>query len=369
MTFWCVVPIASSLANDLGLYDGLSESLNRSLMWGVPYLMGRLYLSSLAALRELAVAILLGAAIYAPLCLWEIRMSPTLSADFFGIQTYGGIAFAADLGKWGSRPVVFLQHPLALGLFLTGATLCGFGLIWSRSLKSIFGVPTSWLTGAVLVITLLAKNLGAIALLLVGIVSLFLLTRTRVRWPLLLLMLVAPIYVIARSTGSWSGAQITELAGAIHDSKAQSYAFRVANENILIEKALQHPYLGWGGWNRSRVFDPESGADVSITDGLWVIALGCNGFVGLVSVFLALQFPAYFALRRLGRRWTTQPRLALALAFIVLLTLYAIDCLPNSFVQPGFLLALGGLADLHLPGPAPSSVSLPHESRPARNLE
>src|SRR6516162_10283778 len=34
----CVCPMFSSLANDLGLYDGAAESLNQTMIWGVPYL-------------------------------------------------------------------------------------------------------------------------------------------------------------------------------------------------------------------------------------------------------------------------------------------------------------------------------------------
>ncbi len=41
MAVWCACPIASSLTNGLGLYDGLSASFGRFVMWGLPYLLGR----------------------------------------------------------------------------------------------------------------------------------------------------------------------------------------------------------------------------------------------------------------------------------------------------------------------------------------
>ena len=50
----CLAPVASSLANGLGVYDGLSECLRQVLRWGVPYVIGRLYFSDLRGLAALA---------------------------------------------------------------------------------------------------------------------------------------------------------------------------------------------------------------------------------------------------------------------------------------------------------------------------
>ena len=33
---WCLCPLFSSLANDLGLYDGVGEALDQTLAWGAP---------------------------------------------------------------------------------------------------------------------------------------------------------------------------------------------------------------------------------------------------------------------------------------------------------------------------------------------
>jgi hypothetical protein len=54
MAVWCSVPLASSLSNNLGVYDGLSATLSQTVQWGLPYLIGRLYFSDWAAVRELA---------------------------------------------------------------------------------------------------------------------------------------------------------------------------------------------------------------------------------------------------------------------------------------------------------------------------
>ena len=46
--------MASSLHNGLGVYDGLSAIFEQTVAWGMPYLLGRLYFTDYAGMRELA---------------------------------------------------------------------------------------------------------------------------------------------------------------------------------------------------------------------------------------------------------------------------------------------------------------------------
>ena len=87
---FCLAPIATSLTNGLGLYDGLQAAFQESFTWGVPYLLGRLYLGDLSGLRELARTVVAAALVYTPLCLWEVRMSPQLHYQVFGYRPYAG---------------------------------------------------------------------------------------------------------------------------------------------------------------------------------------------------------------------------------------------------------------------------------------
>ena len=47
MLLWCTVPFLSSVANGLGAYDGISESMYQSFTWGLPYVVGRIYFTDL----------------------------------------------------------------------------------------------------------------------------------------------------------------------------------------------------------------------------------------------------------------------------------------------------------------------------------
>jgi hypothetical protein len=67
------------------------------------------------------------------------------------------------------------------------------------------------------------------------------------------------------------------------EERAGSLAFRIKNENMLVQKALQQPLFGWGGWKRSFICAKTTGETVSVPDGLWIIAFGQNGLFGLTA--------------------------------------------------------------------------------------
>ncbi len=119
MLLWCVWPFPSAMFNNpppdgsSQIRDALSQTLVQTVIWGVPYLMGRLYFNRRETIRDLAVWTVIAAAIYAPLCLWEVRMSPNLHLTVYGFQQNSFIM--ADSISAIYRPMVFMQHGLAVG--------------------------------------------------------------------------------------------------------------------------------------------------------------------------------------------------------------------------------------------------------------
>ena len=165
-------------------------------------------------------------------------------------------------------------------------------------------------------------------------------------------------------------------AGAgLDEDRAGSVGFRLRNENLLRDKALQRPILGWGGGDRSRVFNSE-GDDVAVTDGLWIMALGRNGFVGLAANFGLLLLPAYLFLRRFPPATWTDPEVAPLAVGAVVLAMFAVDCLFNAMLNPVYFLMAGGLTTLTVGTPTPAvadevpaaadtpPLSLPHPAAP-----
>ena len=43
LILWCVCPLPTSLSNGLGPFDGFSGILSHFIIWGSPYLLGRIY--------------------------------------------------------------------------------------------------------------------------------------------------------------------------------------------------------------------------------------------------------------------------------------------------------------------------------------
>jgi hypothetical protein len=233
-----------------------------------------------------------------------------------------------------------------VGLWMTVASLVAIWLWSSGSLRQLKRVPLTWLLLPLVIATVLCKSLGALVLLAVGWGVLFVSSRLRTRLPVLLLLAVVPLYVSVRAAGIWLGDELVSIASTRFDlDRGQSLQFRILNEDILVAKALQRKSLGWGRWNRFRVFD-ELGRDISVTDSLWVIVLGQSGLVGLSFLSATLLLPTLVLLRRYPvKLWTNSSIAPIAVLAIVVL-LYAIDCLFNAMINPVYGLAGGAVCGL-----------------------
>ena len=336
----CLIPFATSLSNGLGAYDGASATFERLLSWGVPYVLGRLYFGEAGALKELAKGLIVAGLLYVPLCLWEVRMSPQLHRTVYG---FSPVTWVQVLRFSGYRPSAFMTHGLMLGMFMATATLTAFWMWRTGALPTILRTRMSFVCALLAFTTVLCKSTGAILLLLVGVGVLECTRRMRTPVAIIVLLAIPTAYCAAR-IGGWSGRDLVTMSqGMINEDRAQSLQYRIRNEDMLVAKALERPWLGWGRWNRSRVFDDE-GNDISVTDGLWIIMLGSTGFVGLVAEVLLFALPALALLRRFPGVVWRDPRLAPAVALTVALLLAAVDQLLNAMMTPLLPVVAGALS-------------------------
>lgn len=335
---WCLCPIASSLSNDLGLYDGLSASLATTVRWGLPYLIGRLYFGDQEGLRDLTIGIVIGGLLYVLPCIYEIRMSPMLQVKIYGTGGWEGMRMG------GYRPKVFFATGLELGMWMTAVSLTTVWLWKSRSLTRIGAYPVGSMIMPLLVgTTIMCRSTGALLLMLSGLSTLWLCTRFNAKFFMWALLLVAPVYYTVRIPNYWTGKEFTDLIGPVlGEERVASFEYRLRNENLLARKAMERPTWGWGGWGRNRVYD-ASGRDISITDGMWIIQLGVFGFVGLISWTAVLLLPSFlFVIRYPVRSWAT-PEVGPLAALATLLGIYIIDCLMNAFGNLVYGVTAGGL--------------------------
>jgi hypothetical protein len=342
MIIWCLCPILSSLTNDLGIYDGISESLAQTVTWGFPYFIGRIYFNNLESLKEFAIGIFIGGLIYMPLCWFEIRFSPQLHKIFYG---YYQRAFVQTMRYGGFRPMVFMEHGLMVGIWMISSTLIGLWIWVSGILKKVKGIPISILVIMLLITSILCKSTGAIALFIIGTGILLITKKIKMNIMLICLMLISVLYVSTRATGYWDGENLTMFIYEQDQERAQSLWTRFDNENMLIEKALEKKTFGWGGWGRSRIYD-EEGEDITITDGLWIIVFGKNGMLGLAALMSSILFPMVILMKQYNPMELFHPKVIPATLLSVLLSLYMVDCLLNAMVNPIFMVAAGGITGI-----------------------
>jgi len=346
MLLLCLSPLPSGILNGYGLYHSAADVLDMFVRWGFPYLIGRVYLADRRALRELAVGVVIGGLIYVPLCVFEARMSPLLHYWVYGYRPHAmKVRDVWFFGPLCYTPIVFVDNYLGLTLMMGGVAIAGTWLWATGSVKRLMGVPMAYVVPALWVGAVVCKAWGANLIWLAGLTALFLNKVLRTRLPLLLFLLVPPVYMSVRATGVWSGRDAIELVRPLSKRRAESLAVRIENETMLTRKALKKPVFGWGPWGEYRVRS-EQGVDISLTDGLWVICLGKYGIVGLASLTLAFLLPAGLLLCGLPRRCFWLPQTAHLGTFAVWMAVRMTDGLFNAHPQPLFTLALGGLSGL-----------------------
>ena len=360
MFAWCIMPFVSGQSNGFDLYDSAAAALAQTVNWGVPYVLGRVYLKEPEAVRELAIGVFMAGLVYIPFCLWESRMSPLLHYNLYGYRP--GAMVQRTFGFWGPlryTPVVFMGDYLHLTIFMGATAVVGYWLWTTGAVRQLFGVSLRWLVPALFVATVLCKGVGGIALMLLGALALFLVKRLRTSLPVLCLLLAPPVYVSLRATESWSGVQLVDLAEAtVGPDRAASLNCRLMNEARLMTRAFEKPLLGWGPWGDYRQLELAPGDPKVLTDSLWIITFGKYGVVGLSLLMAVFAAPGLTALRSLRGRSGSHPASAPVGALCVAASIYGIDCLFNALLNPIFFLVLGALA-----GAVPALEIMRHAQR------
>lgn len=297
-----------------------------------PFLVARRVFATQGAQRRLLVVFIASATIYCLPALYEIRMSPQLNREIFG---FFPAAFEQHMRGGGFRPLVFLSHGLLLSVFLAMACLAALGGARAAPPERR---PLYLAAASVLLMTLvLSKSLGALAvtLCLAPVVLLFPSGARRLVPGAIAVLLLA--YPVLRSQDRIPLDLVRDVAHSVDAARAGSLQFRLDQEVQLLDKALERPIFGWGGWGRARIYDAH-GRDVSVTDGAWIILLGQGGWVRYLSCFGLLCFP----LLALARRRAPPPDdIAISLAFALAANL--IDLLPNASLLPVTWLLAGAL--------------------------
>jgi hypothetical protein len=344
----CVAPLLSNLANGYPLWSGLSGAFSAFVRWGMPWILGRIYFADFKPQHQLALAIVVGALLYAPFCLFEMKMSPLLHEIVYGVKLKT-VKHAQRGMFW--RPNVFLSHGLMCALYLAMAAFLAFTLWFTKARTALLRLPMLIVLAVLVAITVGASSKNAFLMMVVGMGCVVVARRLRTGLPVLLLIAIPVVYVGLRQGLGWDGQEIVEVSRSVFgEGRASSLELRFESEAMLSERAGEKVWLGYADMGEFTGNQPRDGTDRQdfniIVDSMWLIFLGTNGVVGLLGAFSAMLLAPFLLWKRLPARYWTHPSVSMTTALAIMSALFALDCLLNSFENPVFIAAGGGVCGL-----------------------
>ena len=341
IVLWCLIPIASTLANRLPIAWGLAQSRHLALAWGVPYLLGRVYLGDNESLRRLGKGWVVTGLLAAPFCLLEFAAQPFLYGLVYGENPYQIVGMRRPILY---RPMLFAEDGNQLGIWIATAAVAAVWLRRSRSLGTVLTIPDRLVAPGLVVLCLLCQSHGSIALLLAALLGIWLLSRHPASgkvgsWKV---GVMSALILLAATSSVAEAAGLRERVRSLFlDLGKQSFTWRLARYQELFGTALAHPLLGWGrpDWplEQGQTFvDP-------VSLGLWLFALGMYGTIGLAVSTLVLVLPVVEVWKWLpARSWLNATCSGATLA-AVLLAVNVADSLFNSTLLLPLLAGAGGM--------------------------
>jgi hypothetical protein len=320
----------------VGAYDAGSATI-AEFIFILPFFLGRQFLRDAEHNAEILRTLVIAGLVYSLPMLFEIRLSPQLHTWIYG---YFPHAFIQQIRYGGFRPVVFVGHGLLVAFFAMTTTVAA-AACW-RTRTRIWRMVPSGITAYLAFVVLLCKTGSA---LLYTAVLVPLVRVASPRWQVrvaCVLTAIALTYPLLRVTSVFPTALLLEISASVNTDREESLKTRFDQEEQLLNHAWQRVWFGWGRFGRNRVFDVQSGRDVSITDGYWIITLGTFGLVGFIARFGLLSIAVFRAAGALKYAQSIREKEYLsALALIVAINI--VDLLPNSTISPWTWLLVGAL--------------------------
>jgi len=319
----------------LSFHDAISAVIGQVLQV-TPFFIGRQFFRTYEDQLLMFKVLVAAGLIYSLPMLYEIRMSPQLHTMFYG---YFPHSFLQQARGGGFRPVVFMGHGLWVAFF-TACTLLSSAVLWKRREK-IRKFSPSMVSYYLLILLVLCKSMASLmygVFTLVVIKSMTYKMQLRIAVVLAILALSYPTMSILKI---FPHQKVVELAtSTMGAERAESLVYRFNNEHILLDHARKRFFFGWGGWGRNRVYDEETGNDISVTDGRWIITFGISGFLGFIAE-LGLLGITIFRAKKASKLIKSNQELTLLAAHALLMGIIMVDQLPNASLAPWLWLLAG----------------------------
>lgn len=318
------------------IYDSLAVVASQFIAL-LPFFLARRYLSTPEALHKMAVVLVSAGLIYSLPMLFEVRMSPQLNLWIYGYFQHD---FSQAIRFGGFRPFVFMPHGLWVAFFALMCFLASLALFREGPAdRRMKGMVTLLYLAAVLI---LCRSAGPLIYAL-ALMPLLIFTSRRTQVTVAMVMAgIVIAYPLLRGLHLVPIDDLVNFALGVNAERGQSLAFRVTNEELLLNRAAERPLFGWGGYGRNLLHDPVRGTISIIADGGWIITLGTYGWLGYIAEFGLLALPLFLLARE---SWHLKSDHLSPFAGLVALLLAAnlFDMLPNDTLIPFTWLMAGAL--------------------------
>jgi len=320
----------------LRIYDSVS-ALAKQILTMLPFFLAYSFLNTSKGIHEILVALVVAGLLYALPMLFEIRFSPQLHTWVYGFFQH---EFEQAMRGEGFRPLVFMPHGIWVAFFAFMCTMAAVALT-----KLAPPHRKGWmvlLVAFMLVLVVLCKTYGAIALTLV-FVPILLFLRPRIHLAIAaMICTVVLAYPMLRGAGFVPTDAILAQLEAINPDRAHSLAYRFDNEDQILAHVERKQLFGWGGWGRFVPYDPTTGTTRVIVDGTWIITIGHYGWLGYLGLFGLLTLPL------LTLWWNDKKPLAPPVplsvsAVALILAANLLDLIPNDTLIPFTWLMAGAV--------------------------
>jgi len=315
------------------IQDLVSQSLDIVIYTWLPFFVGRVLIRTGDDLRILLRAIVLGGLAYGALATVEVLLSLPFRSFQFSCRLFA-VCYVPTI-RWGTpQPVLFMENPLSLAMFLATAALAAAGLLRIAALPIGRG-RSRFVQALMLGAVVLCKNAAAIAYAVsLSAVSARLSTRRTIALATLLSSFVM-LYPLARFADLFPWEELTDMASAINEERMISLYGRFWEEDFVMSQMGDHLWFGWGTIDRVpdamnvKVIERNGavGGDGGI-DPYWVIIMGAFGVVGLELRFALLLLPVFVAHWTFRRHSSPETKVLIA-TVAVIVAVRAIDLLPN----------------------------------------
>lgn len=267
-------------------WDALGGCLTRGLAWLPVYAAGRLYFGDAEGARRVAVAVVVVALANLPVCWWEEVFGP----DYYVVGLLYGKPpighMVARLGGW--RPEGFFAYGITLTNWMALGSVLAAWLWLNGSWRPRRG-PSWWPPLVLALTTVWIRGLYSYGYLALGLAAAAVSRAWRVRWPVVAVVALVPLYVNLRYHGALDADRVANLDAVRRLGKDDSIGGRLRSEDAAVgviypDRMLLGTGRPYGHYQHVRPLIRTQAAD-----GLWAHVVFEGGFLGLAVYFGALH--------------------------------------------------------------------------------